>query len=917
MGSSPRTARSESQLQNRTGDVGRPTSLPTTDESRLTIKKRSVLSSPLVVPLASCTDPALAGGKAAGLAQLIAKGFRVPPGLYVTTQAYHDTLQAGGLNSLESWNRIRRMPEAQREPLLADCRRIVASLVLPRAILDPIDTELAKLEKEFATEDGTTGGILWAVRSSASDEDAADATCAGIYRTVLGVPRGSIAAAILDCWASQWTALAFTYRERLPKPRPTPDMAVILQPLLTPRTAGVAYSRHPISGLANQIMINAVFGLAEPLVSGLIKPDQYVVEIESDQASLTLIQRDIAEKTKVRIAMSCGLTDQLLPDRDQKSSVLEEHEVLALARLVKEVECAVGKPVDVEWADDGQELWLLQARPIPEREPLPDSTTLVWSRANFKETLPELPSPLGLSLLDGFMETHIVRCYRELGCRIPPGLSSVRVIRGRPFINVTLFQSVMAQLGGDPALLAEQMGGEQTSPVPLAVPQLPWWWVVILMEWKIRRAARRAPKWFQEMRRLGAKCRDEPIQGLTPVELSAWEEELSRHLLTNGDLTFAIFNGVSQGFYVMKLLLERRLGAAWAPLLNQSLQGVGTIISANQILRLTELAEAARREPVVRDFLLAEPWMPEPFRAELGGTPFLLAFDAYLAEYGHRAVGESDVMSPRFAEVPEYVLGVIRGHLMTPPTGPADEIRREQESARQEALRRLRAGFGWRLHEWAMFTWWHRRLCRYLELREANRHALMHFIAAARQVAMSVGGTLAARGILQSRDDIFFLRLDEIKAVTSGSAKDWKGLVETRRTEWEGHAAQHVMDTVIGDAERMVDEIGSPDGSLRGLPISAGYAEGPVCLLLSPNDMKKVKRGDILVAPVIDPGMAPLMGLAAGLIVEMGGTLSHGAIIAREYGLPSIANVHRVTHLLKDGERVAVDATAGMIIRLG
>jgi pyruvate,water dikinase len=192
----------------------------------------------------------------------------------------------------------------------------------------------------------------------------------------------------------------------------------------------------------------------------------------------------------------------------------------------------------------------------------------------------------------------------------------------------------------------------------------------------------------------------------------------------------------------------------------------------------------------------------------------------------------------------------------------------------------------------------------------------MHFVACARHVAKSVGRTLAASDTLQSRDDIFFLMLDEIKAVASGAAKDWKGLVETRRRERESNATQSVPDTVIGSTQRVVDEDGRSDGSLRGLPISAGYAEGSVCLVLSPDDLKKVKRGDILVASVIDPGMAPLMGLAAGLVVEMGGTLSHGAIIAREYGLPAIANVHGVTHLLTDGERVAVDATAGEIKRL-
>src|SRR6185295_6538193 len=300
--------KSGSLARDRSGDAGER-SLLSTDKSRFTIK-RSIVPPPMIMQLESCSDSAVAGGKAAGLARLMAKGFRVPPGFCVTTQVYRDTLQAGGLNSLDRWNRVRRTPEAQREPLLADCRRTVASLVLSRAVLDSVDIALAKLEKEFTTEDGTTGGMLWAVRSSASDEDATDATYGGIYRTVLGVSRGSIAAAILDCWASQWTAVAFTYRERVPKPRVAPAMAVILQPLLVPRAAGVAYSRHPISGRADKVMINAVFGLAEPLVSGLVRPDQYVVEIGSDPASLKLIQRDIAEKTKVRVAMPWGLTDQ-------------------------------------------------------------------------------------------------------------------------------------------------------------------------------------------------------------------------------------------------------------------------------------------------------------------------------------------------------------------------------------------------------------------------------------------------------------------------------------------------------------------------------------------------------------------------------------------------------------------------------
>ena len=218
--------------------------------------------------------------------------------------------------------------------------------------------------------------------------------------------------------------------------------------------------------------------------------------------------------------------------------------------------------------------------------------------------------------------------------------------------------------------------------------------------------------------------------------------------------------------------------------------------------------------------------MPEAFRTELTGTRFLRAFDAYLAEYGHRAIGESDIMSPRFSEVPEYVLGVIRGHVLFPPRRPADEIRRGQASARQEALRQLRAGFGWRWHEWAVFTWWHRRLCRYLELREANRHALMHFLACARHVATTIGGTLAVSGILQSRDDIFFLRSMRSRRSHPERRETGRGL--WRRGARNGKAMPRGAFLIRSweALKEWVRKAADLHGSLEGLPISAGYAEG-------------------------------------------------------------------------------------------
>lgn len=862
----------------------------------------------LVLTLESCDDPALVGGKGAGLGRLIRSGFPVPPGLCVTTQAYRDGLRTGGIDDAARWARLGRASETHRATLLEETRRLITALSLPQPFLDLIGQGLDRL--------GLGRDTILAVRSSAFDEDGAHATFAGIYRTRLGVSRDMLAPALLECWASLWTEAALAYRSRVGRAGVEPAMAVILQPLLSPRAAGVAYSRHPLTGEQTQVLINAVFGLAQPLVAGTVTPDHYLVEVSDPPRPARVLERQIAEKTVARTITEAGLRDGPVAQADRSKPVLEEGATLALARLVKNVERAMALPVDVEWALDDRGTWLLQVRPIPEPTRATAPRRLVWSRANFKETLPEVPSPLGLSFLDAFMESNIVSHYRELGCRIPEGWRSVRIMRGRPYINVSLFQSFMAQLGGDPRLVVEHMGGEDR-PLIEGPGRLPWWKVLragLLMERKIRRAAKRAPAWFAEMRQMATEPSDKQAPPASPAERLARLDRLNEQLRA-GDLTLAIVAGVSQSLYALGLLLPRRLGPDWRPVLNGALRGVGTIISAKQILWLAELADRARLEPVAREFLLAEPWEPLAFRSKLAGTGFLHDFDAYLAEYGHRAVGESDPMAARFAEMPDYLLGVVRGHLQGPAalSKSAEDIQREQESVRTHARRQIRAAFGWRRHEWLLFRHTYNRLCRFLALREANRHYLMYFAAAARRIELQLGDAFVASGRLRSRDDIFFLTADEIRSAVADAARDWKELVALRRAEREQHMLLDAPDTILEGAEEAPPARAASGQTLTGIPLSSGYAEGPARLIRSPDDLKNVQRGDILVVSVIDPGMAPVLGLAAGLVVEMGGTLSHGAIIAREYGLPAVTNVQGAVYLLKAGEQVTVDASRGEV----
>ena len=844
------------------------------------------MPSPFIIQLKDCADPALVGGKASGLGALLRHGFRVPSGFCVTTDAYRDALRDAGIDAALRWKQALDGTGFERDRLLDDCRQAIRSA----AVADPL---LQALRSEISQR----GGARWAVRSSATDEDADDATFAGLYTTVLDVPADGLPAAILDCWASIWTTAVVVYHERIGR-REAPAMAVVLQPMLEPRSAGVAYSRHPVTGRPDVVVINAVRGLAEPLVSGRAIPDQVVVRTGDTPQ---IIERHPAD---------AGRSQPALPDGD----------ALRLAEHIRSIEQKLGRPVDVEWALADGTLWFLQARAI---SPMRATAMLtepmcVWSRANFKETMPDLPSPLGLSFLQEFMDRAILRHYRTLGCTMPPGLSSVRIIRGRPYINVSLFQFFMAQLGGNPDSIVDQMGG-QLHPLPIRPPRLPLWRLIpagLWMEWQMRRAARVAPRWFADIKQIAGEQTVDSVRSLPPAGLLARLDQLGRQLYER-DLTFPAVGGVSQGLYVLRLLLERRFGREGHVLLNTSLQGRSQVISAQQIFRLMELAETAGREPAARTFFLTAPWEPLQFRGRLAGTKFLRDFDAYLADYGHRAVGESDMMSQRFAEMPDYLLGIIRTHLLTPPARPVAAMRLEQDAARVAALRRIRAGFGWRVHEWLFFRWCHARLARYLALREANRHALMYFSMASRRLLLLMGERFAANRIFTSPDDIFFLTSDEIRGIVREAGPDWKTVVSARRAERERNASLEAPDTIVGTGPSETQPESGPSlGTLTGLPISPGCVEGPARLIRSPDDRARVRSGDILVVPVIDPGMAPLFGLAAGVVAEMGGTLSHGAIIVREYGLPALANVHGVMRRLADGERVLLDASRGEVRRI-
>ncbi len=839
----------------------------------------------------------------------------MPPGICVTTEAYEQSLQALAFSTGDTWRKVSELRGTARHSLLSDCQTRIRQL------------ELSDLATQWAAQLRALdlpSDTRWAVRSSATNEDAGQTSFAGLYRTRLGVALEEIEAAVKDLWASVWHERVVEYMLERGSDRTAPAMAVVIQPTLAALVSGVAYSIHPVTGRATDVAINAVFGLAVPLVDGLVIPDQYVVQMNGAGQPVRIRRRLIAEKSEQLVVAEKGLCRRPVSGTVRKESSLSDEQLFALARTAKRIEQTFRYPVDLEWVFDARQLWLVQARPVTTVRPSAELTNddCEWTRANFKETMPDVPSPMGLSFLHYFMDAYILAHYRRLGCRIPAGVSPVRVLHGRPYLNVTLFHSLVGQLGGEPSFNAEQMGGvELRSPPTLkrigwpALARAGW---LMLME--MRRCVTHGPIWFAEMKRQAVAYHPDRIKHLSLDEVATSLDELGRWL-DRHEVTFGIAAGVGQCLQTFSRLLPRWLGQDWRRVFNAALQGQGTVISAQQIVRLAELVQVARREPAAQRWLLADPWEPSGFREGLAHTEFLRAFEGFLHDYGHRAVGESDVMSPRMSEQPESILTVLRSQLRAPAAPAPSDIVTRQEQCRREALAEIRRRLGWRWDRWAIFHWWYRRLTRFFALREANRHHLMYYSMAARHLLLRLGELLVAEGRFDRADDIFFVTLEERGSLPARDPRDWKALVRTRRAEWARHATIEAPDT-IRDWEEALAGFADPtdprrDGTWRGLPISVGCASGPVRLVRSSADWSKVAPGDIIVAPVIDPGMAPLFGIAGGLIVEMGGTLSHGAIIAREYGLPTVANVERAMTRIPEGQRVMLDAGAGTIRREG
>jgi len=828
-------------------------------------------TTPHVLPLtaAAATEVSLAGGKGAMLARLLQSGLPIPPGCVITPQALTDYLNA----------------QTSASPITAETAdRILQHSKIPAVLQDELRTVLAQIP---------TSPHGWAVRSSAVAEDSATASFAGIFDSYLNVSDDGLWEAVRACWRSWWSDRAVAYRQRVADASAAPAMAVVVQHMVPAVSAGVAFTVDPMSHDPARMVIHAAPGLGDIVVSGAVEPEQYI----------------LTKTPEVQVVD----TRLIHPDRPP---VLDVENVTRLGRLLQQIETLCEHPQDVEWTWDGEDIRIVQSRPI---------TTLsaqaggkppdVWTNANLKDVIPGLISPLAWSLTQQEFEIAFREQYARVGYTWSTDRRVVRLFWGRAYFNISLLQHANYELfGAPPALQVSQLGGSDiqafTPPHPPSLRQrLRWMRNNLTIVRFLNRVRQQVPTRFAEVhqRWMQALQRIPHLDRTTLIDEMTTRQTLDHSFLV---LHLDVSWGMSGYFAMLRQLVAQHLPQAPPGLVSDLVTGMGDVHSAEHSYRLWELSRLARQSSTVMAFLQCRDWSAWP--QALNGTPLAAPWREFLNTYGHRGLYEVDMANPRWREQPDYLFDVLASYAAiaqeTPPFDPQAQAQRRQQ-AETYALQNL---------PWWRRSWFRNNLRRaqeYSQLREHSKSHLVRLIDVGRQFALRAGELLAQDGVLEAQCDVFFLEREElIEALQSEiGAQTMQRRIEQRRRERQRYAALQPPEAIIGEQPVYDDRLPQDGPVLSGLPSSPGRVTGTARVLRSPQEGARLQAGDILVAPSTDPGWTPLFLLAAGLVMETGGYLSHGAIVAREYGIPAVINVSRATQRIADGATVTLDGGAGTV----
>jgi len=842
------------------------------------------------------------GGKAWNLGRLQHYGFNVPDGGVIGVALYQEFISANGLlpliQSVSDTISLENIQSQAVKSQLDDIRAKICNGNIPSKFIEYI--QLVLQEKQWLNS-------ALAVRSSATFEDSATASFAGIhdsYLNILGLDNLLIA--IKDCFASLWSQRAVAYRRKMEIADDNVQCAVIVMDLIEADAAGVAFSCDPSTGREDSCLINANFGLGESVVNGHVEPDTYIL----NRASFKTESVTIGAKQAITLLSAGGGTYEKQAANNRRL-VLDPEQQHRLCLLINRIYVTLEnfqQHVDIEWALKDNQFYLLQSRPVTV---LPRYTvdgfkhqSDIWSNANFRDAVPMVISYLQRDSMMSSLNRIILAPFKDIGFSVKPGVAVAKYIRGRAYFNTGLYQWLTYDaIGYKPEDLNLFMGGHQPD---IQLPQgSPYWCkqgfrrikAILKNVRLVSRYQKQQKKIYHDIDRLVDEFKRTDLSVFSDIGLLQFAEQTENRFFDITDKYMTLSSAI--GPYIIAInLLRSDFGDEAIAIVNALVSGRGNLPSAAQGYELMDLAVLARDDKEASAFLRqldfnnlrqvrekAAQWELLP-----ASSPFRKAFRSYMNKYGFRANYELDCSRPRWSEDPSYLLMNIAKSI---DSADLSAQRRRQQTTYENALAKVKEKLSLIKRQWTLGLI--EQATKGAQTRETAKAYVVKLVEISRLLSLEFGRRLKQKGLIDDIQDVFYCSLADVYAVL----KDY----------WDGHH----LAAIIEERKQMMAKLSleqAPDVVIDGENV---YAQAETSADGKHYHGVRLKPGDIMVAPSTDPSWTPLFINAGGIVLETGGYTSHGSIVAREYGIPAVVNLPGILSVIKNRQIVVVNADRGMV----
>ncbi|MFD1862951.1 rifamycin-inactivating phosphotransferase [Planococcus chinensis] len=849
-----------------------------------------------------------AGGKGRNLAKLAEiPGIRVPPGFCVTTDAYKRMVKNNPVTAelMEQLAEVEPGDWGKARAISQRLRNAIEETKIPEEIKQEITDAFEGL--------GTSAA--YAVRSSATAEDLPTASFAGQQDSFLNIHgREQLLRHIRKCWASLFTERAVVYRIKNGFDHRKVHLAVIVQQMIFPDAAGILFTADPVTSNRSVVSIDASFGLGEALVSGIVSADHYKVR------NGRIIEKAISTKKIAVYPQSGGGTKQReIPEAQQGQQAVSDEEILALERMGREIETHFGQPQDIEWCIADGRIFIVQSRPITTLYPLPekgDGQYRLYMSVGHRQMMTEPIYPLGMSFFGFLTDYGMARAGGRLFIDLSHELASLS--------SRTL---IMSTSGLNDPLMKDALENfmKRKPPLPkgkrmfkLGAEPFPWNFPAEIVK-LYRKNDRRLPGQLMNFNEASIREAAWRIQSVSGDDLFSFIQEDQKQLkkdLYNTESLGVIVVGVYAVNWLNKQM-EKWLGEKnVADVLSRS---VANNVTSDMGLELLDVADVVREYPEVQAYFdhPRKTSFFEDLKPLHGGEAVSAALREYLDKYGMRCAGEIDITKTRWNEDPTILVPIILANIKNfGPGAHAAKVAEGKGKAKQkeqELLARLQELPGARRkikktkHMISL-------LQNFLGYREYPKFAFIKRYGLYKEALMKEAAKLAEIGAIDAAADVYYLSFEEFReAVKTGHVE--REIIEERKAAYRYYENLSPPRLMTSEGEEIFGSYRTdklPAGALAGIAVSAGTVEGRARVIFKIEDAR-IEPGDILVTAYTDPSWTPVFVSLTGLVTEVGGMMTHGAVIAREYGLPAVVGVHRATAAIRDGQRIRINGSAGYV----